>query len=355
MLTLPSRYVSMPINPGRGGMSHAQVCRDIHLDRPVLIKELHADVDQRRLLDEVAALGSIRSKHVVQLYDVIRDEDDEIVGLVEEFLPGSDLNAIIPIADADQYLKIIYAIACGISDIHASGHVHRDIKPGNMKFDAENCLKIFDFGLARDEQADAATQGAVGTLGYMAPELCVDDDEDVAFTQAVDTYAFAATALKLTRGQLPAPMRRNVPTITADADFSRQAVSLSSDLAKILNSCLAADPKDRPTMAAVRDLLKAHLVRDRHRAILVESGNVHVLSSSRRSVIITLRLGKMTLAYDGLHFRVSAASGAVFVNNIQVNVPHVLPGSCVLTFGGPEAGNRRTHMTLDVSHPEVVL
>jgi eukaryotic-like serine/threonine-protein kinase len=44
-------------------------------------------------------------------------------------------------------LRIAFAITSGLSDIRACGHVHRDIKPNNIKFDAERCLKIFDFGL----------------------------------------------------------------------------------------------------------------------------------------------------------------------------------------------------------------
>lgn len=337
-------------------MSHAQVCTDTHLDRLVLIKELQDGVDQRRLHDEVAALASIRSKHVVQLYDVIKDDEGEIVGLVEEYLPGTDLNAIIPITDPHQLFRVSYAIACGIADIHEAGRVHRDIKPGNMKFDAEGCLKIFDFGLARAERSDAVTQGAVGTGGYMAPELCVAGDDEVVFTQAVDTYAFGATVLKLIRGTLPTAMRRLNPVIPPEADFNNQQVAVSNDVGGIMNRCLSADPNLRPSMAQVRDLLGAHLLRDSHRAVLVAGGAVHTLDAQRRRVTITLgRLGSLSLAYDGLRFQVSAASGAIFVNNVQVAVPHNLPGSCVITAGGAENGAGRVHMTLDVSHPEVVL
>ena len=92
---------------------------------------------KKRILDEVKALSAIRSKHVVQIYDVVKDGSGAVTALVEEFLPGQDLNDILPIKDAGTFLRHVYAIACGLADIHAVGVVHRDIKPNNMKIDAE--------------------------------------------------------------------------------------------------------------------------------------------------------------------------------------------------------------------------
>ncbi len=183
-------------------MSDAFVCMDQHLDRPVLIKRLQSGVDQSRLLDEIAALSSIRSKHVVEIFDVLRDKSGDIIGIVEDYLPGDDLNKRLPIKNPDEFIKTAYALACGIADIHERGRVHRDIKPGNAKFDAEGCLKIFDFGLSRPDDMDAKTIGTIGTPGYLAPELCVGDGEEVAFSQPVDVYAFGATAAKMMLGRL---------------------------------------------------------------------------------------------------------------------------------------------------------
>jgi serine/threonine-protein kinase len=340
-----------------GGMSHAQVCRDNHLDRLVLVKELQAGVEPRRLNDEIVALASIRSKHVVQLYDVITDAGGNIVGLVEEYLPGQDLNAILPVGDPAQVMRIAYAMACGISDIHQAGRIHRDIKPANMKFDAEGCLKIFDFGLARSEAVDAATQGWVGTEGYMAPEIrVVDPAAAVPFSQAVDAYAFAATLLKVIRGTVPVGLRRMMPVLDAESEFAAQAVQLGTDLSALLNRCLAPRPGDRPAMSEVRDLLGAHILRDQHRAQLVARGGQYTMDQSRRAARIALgQLGTLQLGYDGLHFRIVAATGDVFVNNVAVTPPHILPGSCVITVGGPQYGAQRAHIAVDVSHPEVVL
>jgi serine/threonine protein kinase len=356
-MDLPARYTPTGDEFTGGGMSDAIVCNDEHLERLVLVKKLQSGVDQSRILDEIAALTTIRSKHVVELFDVLRDDDGEIVGIVEDYLPGDDLNAILPIKDRDTFLKTAYAISCGISDIHERGRVHRDIKPSNMKFDAESCLKIFDFGLSRPDDLDAKTIGTVGTPGYLAPELCVDEWEEVKFSQPVDVYAFGATAVKMLFGKLPPELRKLPPTLPCHAaDFGKHPIALPKPIADTLNACLTPNPDDRPPMKVVRDTLAAHLLRNQHRATVVLGNTVHTLDSKNPAANITAgSLGSVQLKYDGLHFIVSGLSGTVTINNIPVKVDQALPGACVITLGDPSVGWNRKYVTVNVSHPEVVL
>ena len=90
-MSLPPRYKPEQSVTG-GGMSDAILCVDQHLERRVLIKSLKAGINQKRLLDELAALQAIRSKHVVQIYDVIRDKKGRMTAIVEEYLSGTDLS-----------------------------------------------------------------------------------------------------------------------------------------------------------------------------------------------------------------------------------------------------------------------
>jgi serine/threonine-protein kinase len=118
-MLLPTRYVPAGATFPGGGMSNAMLCNDQHLDRPVVIKALQAGVDRRRLLDELAALQAIRSKHVVQVYDIIQDSTGSIIAIVEEYLSGSDLTRAPVPSSLDEFLKLIYPIAEGLADIHA--------------------------------------------------------------------------------------------------------------------------------------------------------------------------------------------------------------------------------------------
>lgn len=356
-MKIPPRYEKVGAPFSGGGMSVAFQCKDKHLERDVLIKVLQEGADQKRILDEIKALSVVRSKHIVQIYDVLKDGSGAIKAFAEEFLPGKDLNEIVPIKDGEIFLRHTYAIACGLADIHQVGLVHRDIKPNNMKIDAEGCLRIFDFGLSRTDGVNCETIGTIGTLGYIAPELCAPSNLNVKFTSAVDVFAFGATALKLIRGKLPSDLLTIPPKLpSAAADFSKQSLALPPDIAGILNLCLAKNPSDRPTMKAVRDILGRHLLYGRHKATMIFDGKIHYLEKPGHSVkLSSVSLGTVNVNYNGYDFIATDVAGQVFINNVVIVPPQKLPGACVITLGAPDLGSSRRYITFDVTHPEVVL
>lgn len=344
---LPPRYQPIQDGGGAGGMGDTAICTDVHLDRRVLVKTLKPGTDPRRIQDEVAALAEVRSKHVVQLYDVITDANGEIVGLVEEYLDGNEL-PLGGVGSFDDLLLIGYPIARGISDIHEHGIVHRDIKPNNMKFDGEGCLKIYDFGLARFGGKNAHTQYIVGTPGFMAPELMAQGHAGgFAFDAGVDIYAFAVTLVVLVTGALP---------INATPFTNGFPIVLPAEIASILDSCLSANPGARPEMPVVCACLKTYLVRDKHRAFVATPSRQFILDCNNRTVTVnSTGRGSFVLTYDGLSFVISAVQGHVFVNNEAIKNGFELPGSCVVVLGDPSMGNARISISVDVSHPEVTL
>jgi serine/threonine-protein kinase len=356
-MNMPDRYEKSPKKFTNGGMATALLFRDKHLDREVIIKVLHSNTEQKRLIDEVKALGAVRSKHVVEIYDVIKNNSGKIRAVVVEYVPGDDLSSKLGKCSTDEVLRIAFAIASGLSDIHRVGQIHRDIKPENMKFDAEGCLKIFDFGLSRTEELDAKTSGAVGTLGYLAPELCVADDEDVTFSQAVDIYAFASTILALINGSIPKPMRAIPPKLPCAAgDFSKQKITLPESVSTILNQCFTEDPTERPSIDQVLDIISLNLLEGQHRASLVVGGKVYNLHSGNKSVKVNSgNLGSFDLTYNGFIFTLNPTGGYVYINNVITALPIQIPGSCVVTLGPPSAGLNRAYVPVDVSHPEVLI
>ncbi|MBR0651595.1 serine/threonine protein kinase [Roseomonas terrae] len=356
-MKLPARYEAVGSPFSGGGMSTAFKCKDKHLDRHVLVKVLQEGIDQKRILDEVKALSAIRSKHVVQIYDVLKDRSGAVTALVEEFLPGQDLDDVLPITDTSTFLRHIYAIACGLADIHAVGVVHRDIKPNNMKIDAEGCLRIFDFGLSRTDGVNSETIGTIGTLGYIAPELCAPANQKVSFTLAVDVFAFGATALKLVRGRLPSDLRAIPPNLPAtDADFTKQTLALPPAIAATLNQCLSKKPMTRPSMETVRNIIGRHLLHGRHKATMIAGDKIHYLEKIGQSVKLSAgSLGSVDVSYDGYDFIATNVTGDVYINNMGIIPPQKLPGASVITLGAPSLGFQRQYITFDVTHPEVIL
>ncbi len=355
MFQLPARYKPLG-GSAVGGMGAVVFCQDTILERQVAIKVIQDEVDHRRMVDELEALMRVRSKHVVQVYDFLEVAGHGL-GIVEEYIEGEDLLKVNgPAPGVQEFYRGIWQIASGINDIHSVGIIHRDIKPNNIKIDPEGVYKIFDFGLARTDGIDASTLGFIGTHGFAAPELYRDS---VEFTNAVDVYAFGATALFLALRKLPkAMMRPYLLDIDADVNyFSLVNIPIAEHLIVILNKCISPDPKARPPISLVVKEISKCILFDSHKALVVYNGQAKHLNSLRRNINLKVEgVGDVDISYDGLRFFVSKVSGEVYINNMAVSVEYELPGSCVVALGGAWRNNSdRAFITFDLSHPEIVL
>jgi serine/threonine protein kinase len=98
-----------------------------------MLKRVFKASDFPRLLDEQKALIKLRSKHVVQLLDVVKFgwKSQDITCLVLEHIEGTGLDKL-SFTPGVEFQKVLWQIASGLSDIHAAGVIHRDIKPQNI-------------------------------------------------------------------------------------------------------------------------------------------------------------------------------------------------------------------------------
>ncbi len=203
----------------RGGMGRVVAARHVKLGRRVAIKTIHkalvGDPDVLRRFDrEARAVASLHSKHVVRVLDIETTDDGEPF-IVMELLHGADLGALVkrngplPVKDAVRYALD----ACdALTEAHAAGIVHRDIKPGNIfltESDAEPVLKVLDFGLAKalpgasyegaDHTAASLSGSIVGSPPFMSPEQIQGFPVDAR----TDVWSLGATLHHLLYGQAP--------------------------------------------------------------------------------------------------------------------------------------------------------
>ena len=349
-MVFAGRYVATgEVFKGGGGVVY--ICDDPNLERRVVIKFLLPGVDVDRLHDEVLALQAIRSPNVVQILDLV-DDSSLKCGIVAEHLPGVDLTEDGAIElNRESLLRLIFALANGLSDIHAAGIVHRDIKPNNIKFGDENILKIFDFNLARDT-ARTETDGFRGSHGFAAPELY--GTGTIRFTDAVDVYALGATvAYVMLEGALPGPLLRRPPRPSEWTDGFDSIDDLDADLAALLNRSLSHRPAERPNASEIRDHARKLLLHNAHRAMLqvLGEGKLYELSATNKRAKLDYSKwggGSLEIEYNGHDFVVSSATAQILVNHSPCTVGHTLPHSCVIELGS------RQFVTYDLAHPEVV-
>ncbi len=349
MKVLSDRY--KPEGAGTsGGMGDVAYFRDKHLNRRVVIKTLKDGTEARRLVDEMKALTLLRSKHVVQLYDIVETVSDKGVngiGIVLEYIEGKDFEVGSLCADYN-YLRVLWQVACGIRDIHSHSIVHRDIKPNNIRVDEEGVVKIMDFGLARTYD-QAKTGSIIGTPIFMAPELW--GGAQINFTDAVDVYAFGVTCLALLSNHPPANLTARPPLPVALSDVIALTETLPIEVPNIIHRCLELDAKLRPSMDEIVETLKRQLTKDKHKALITMGNTTHTISKDNRQAKISVgNIGSLSIQYDGLNFLVTGVNGDVSFNNLAAEVGQILPGCCVITFKGNQ---RRVFVTFDVSHPEV--
>ena len=121
--------------------------------------------------------------HHANIVDVVESisiqiDDMEIPCVVQKKIEGPTLEEFLaecPIEERLRYFPIIaQGIAAGVGHVHASGIAHRDIKPGNIKIDANNNPRIFDFSIAEKVNDDGRIVNhmpAEPSHKYSAPEV----------------------------------------------------------------------------------------------------------------------------------------------------------------------------------------
>lgn len=198
---------------GGGGMGHVYLARDLRLDRLVAIKLLHAEVAanedaEARFRREAHALSRVLHPNVVGIHAFGRHGDSWF--LVMEFVEGQSLEQLMASGPMplELVLDLTRQVAAGLSEAHALGIVHRDIKPGNVlvRTLASGGLlaKVADFGLARSIASAgsvAVTRAAeiLGTPAYMSPEQIQAQHVD----GKSDLYSLAVMVYQMLTGQLP--------------------------------------------------------------------------------------------------------------------------------------------------------
>ncbi|WP_242360282.1 protein kinase [Anaeromyxobacter sp. SG17] len=222
---------------GRGGFGIVWEARDRELGRGVAFKALRRgagrDVAEDPLLREAAIAASLSHPNVVTLFDFGRAPAGPF--LVLELLRGETLGARLargPLPPREA-MRVALEIARGVAHAHASGVVHRDLKPGNVFLCSDGRVKVLDLGMA---QAFAHRAMPGGTPGHMAPEQVRGAPED----ERTDVFALGVLLFQMLRGELP-------PRDGAgDVEGAVLRVPELPSVAPLVARMLSADPVERP-------------------------------------------------------------------------------------------------------------
>jgi len=224
-----------------------------HVGSPGAVARFRAEAD---------AAASLDHENILPLYAV--GESDGIPFYSMKFAEGGSLAArLSDFKDKPQASALLIAkLARAVAHAHERGILHRDLKPGNVLFDAASKAFVSDFGLARwlERECDLTqTLAILGTPFYMAPEQTKNAH---SITAAADIYSLGAILFHLLTGQPPFRGENAMEVLrnAAERPAPRPRTlnrKIPADLETVCLKCLEKNPAARyPSATALAEDLE---------------------------------------------------------------------------------------------------
>ena len=249
---IDSYRIEAPV--ARSGMASIFRAVDTRDNRVVALKIPHPDMEADPILfdrfQREAAIGEkLNHPMVMRVYG---GEKRSRIYMVMEWCDGRLLRQILEEGklSQDRAIRIAISVLEALEYIHQNGVVHRDLKPENIMVDAEDNVKLIDFGIAGDAGARRLTYAnftaTLGTADYISPEQIKGKRGD----GRSDIYALGIILYEMLTGKQPfsgsSPLEAmndrllNHPKPPSVAD-----PSISPQLQEVLCRALERDPKNR--------------------------------------------------------------------------------------------------------------
>lgn len=180
------RYRLKKKDIGGGNMASIHLCEDTDIDDDekdsyVIVKMFNKpnigdkDLQKQVFNREVESLEKLNHKNVVKILDRGYDEGFNAFFIVLEYIQGKTFKEAfedICRYEYTQKIELMERVVDGIEYLHKKNIIHRDLKPSNLMFDAENVVKIIDFGISKlqDTFYSDYTLAGFATKNYSSPE-----------------------------------------------------------------------------------------------------------------------------------------------------------------------------------------
>lgn len=287
---------------GQGGMGVVYQATDLRLGRPVALKlikpELAGDRTFReRFKRESRLAASLDHPHVIPVYEA--DERDGELYIAMRFVDGIDLSTLIaasgPLHPAPA-AALVAQVASALDAAHATGLVHRDVKPANVLVYGEGDDRhayLTDFGLMKRVAASTALTAAgnfIGTIDYAAPEQLRGGPVDAR----ADVYALGCVLYTVLTGDAPFPRDTEVAVLLAHLNDPVPRVSelmpgAPGGFDEVIERAMAKDPEQRYGSAGELGTAALAVSAGRHRrvpaTVSLERPAVRARARSRRGLV----------------------------------------------------------------------
>ncbi len=238
---------------GSGGMGTVYLAEQESLKRPVALKllspQLTADETFRaRFRREGEVQAALDHPHIVPIYEAGESGDGLYIAM--RYVRGCTLKDLVENGELDpgRTLRLLAPVAAALDAAHASGLIHRDVKPQNILVDQTDWPYLADFGLTRGGGAAGPTRTGqlVGTFAYIAPEQI----KGQRASPRSDQYALAAVLFECLAGEVAHDYDSDAALLYAKVHeeppaLSARTAKLAPELDAVLARGMARDPDER--------------------------------------------------------------------------------------------------------------
>ena len=223
-----------------------------------------SDVEGREIRDRLRRQGVLHRQLSPRVAVPSADEYFEVDGhgyLPIEHLEGSNFEDFVNVRVAQrkwnqlgavvqqELMGCLARIVEAVGQFHAAGYIHRDLSPGNILIGSDGRVHLLDLELAH-RIGDTAPAYGLGTAGFMSRQQAARKSPAVAD----DVFALGCLMTFVLTGLDP---RRTV--FSSDRYRRRRLARLARGaphrLIDLIAACLANDPKRRPDLAAVKEIV----------------------------------------------------------------------------------------------------
>jgi len=274
---------------GFGSSAIVYMATYLPLNTDVAVKMIELDHFERNRIDELRKEIQVMAlcKHSNLLGILTSFVHESKLWIVTPFLSGGSCLDIIKSGFRDGFDEAVIATILvqalhALVYLHEHGHIHRDLKCGNLLMAEDGLVQLADFGVSSSLLDDGDRRGVrktyVGTPCWMAPEVM---EITRGYDFKADIWSFGITALELAYGHAPyakfPPMKVIYLTLSGKPPTldRKQAIRKYSRVFKeMVDSCLQRDPAKRPT---AKQLLKHPFFKSAKKlSFLQETVLIHV-------------------------------------------------------------------------------
>ncbi|KAL0123337.1 hypothetical protein PUN28_005699 [Cardiocondyla obscurior] len=247
-------YYELEKTIGKGNFAIVKMATHVVTKSKVAIKIIDKtklnEENLAKIFREVHIMKRLRHPHIIRLYQVM--ETEKMIYLVTEYAPGGEIfdhlvrNGRMPEPEAR---RIFRQIVLAVHYLHQQRVVHRDLKAENLLLDADNNIKLADFGFSNEYTPGVPLSTWCGSPPYAAPEIFEGRHYD---GPRADVWSLGVVLYVLVCGALPfdGPTMQLLRSVVVSGKF-RIPFFMSADCEKLIRHMLVVEPERRLSISQI--------------------------------------------------------------------------------------------------------